>query len=366
MEFDSNITVMIGANGTGKTTILEIIYNILSENFKYFLKYRNFTFINLEIMQDNKNIKISIKRENDDIQLKVNNKKVENLKEFINLEKIIYAPTEVNFINIESKGVSKIEGEEDKNIILDSDRMSKQLKQFLVNEKYKDLNDIAEGRIEKATRIENFKELYNNFFEDKEFIGINNNTFEPEFKIKDTNIILKIEDLSTGEKQIFFRGGSLLQNMEEKTIILLDEPEMSMHPEWQQKILDFYKNINPNSQYIISTHSAYIAVNTLPEKIRILEKNGDKVEVRDTNCAYGRTIQDVLTSVFDLDTVRNKKMDDEIEEYRNLYFSQEKNSEEQQKRFKELKEKITKYLDPNDPAISMLEFENGTKKLKEK
>lgn len=366
IEFNNNMTVMIGFNGTGKTTILEIIYNILSQNFNYFLKYNDFTFIELEIVQNNKNIKILVEKEDNDIKIQFNGKVVKNLENNLELEKVIYIPTEVNFLNIETKGVSKLEGEEDKNIILNSDRMSKQLKQFLVNEKYKDLNDIAEGKTENATRIENFKRLYNNFFEDKEFIGIDNETFEPQFKIKENGKIIKVEDLSAGEKQIFFRGGSLLQNSNEGTIVLLDEPEISMHPEWQQKILDFYKNISKEAQFIISTHSPHIAICSLPEEIRVFEKEENKIIIRDIQGSYGRTVEDVLTSIFDLETLRNEKMEKNIKEYRELFFNRESNSIEENQRLEELENIIYKYLDPNDPAISMLEFENGTMELKEK
>lgn len=366
IEFNDNMTVMIGFNGTGKTTILEIIYNILSENWNYFLKYSEFTFIELNILQDTKTIKISIKNDNNNIQIQFNGKTVNNLIEHIEFEKIIYIPTEVNFLNIQTTGVSKLEGEDDKNVILNSERMSKQLKQFLVNEKYKDLNDIAEGNINKATRIENFKRLYNEFFEDKEFVGIDIDTFEPQFRIKENNKIIKVEDLSAGEKQIFFRGGSLLQNSDKGAIVLLDEPEISMHPEWQQKILDFYKNINKNSQYIISTHSPHIAICSLPEEIRVFEKENDSIVIKNIEGSYGRTVEEVLTSIFDLETLRNEKMEKNIQEYRELFFNKEFNSPEQKKRLEELRDILHKYLDPNDPVISMIEFENGTMELKEK
>lgn len=366
IEFNENMTVMIGFNGTGKTTILEIIYNILSQNFNYFLKYKEFTFIEMEILQEGKEKIILVQKENNAIKIKVNGKMVESLEKNMNLSKILYIPTEVNFLNIETKGVSKLEGEEDKNIVLNSERMSKQLKQFLVNEKYKDLNDIAEGKTEKAIRLEKFKKLYNDFFDDKEFIGIDNETFEPQFKIKENGKIIKVEDLSAGEKQIFFRGGSLLQNSNKGVLVLLDEPEISMHPEWQQKILDFYKNISEEAQYIISTHSPHIAICSLPKEIRVLEKDENKIVIREITGSYGRTVEDVLTSIFELETLRNEEMENNIKEYRELFFNKNVNSDEQNQRLKELESIIYKYLDPNDPAISMLEFENGTMELKEK
>lgn len=77
---------------------------------------------------------------------------------------------------------------------------------------------------------------------------------------------IEINQLSSGEKQIVFRGGFLLKDKESiaGALVLVDEPEISMHPHRQKKALDFYKNLlknwswNQTSQLIITTHSPYV------------------------------------------------------------------------------------------------------------
>ena len=56
---------------------------------------------------------------------------------------------------------------------------------------------------------------------------------------------MSINELSSGEKQIVFRGGLILQNLSklEDSIMLFDEPEISLHPNWQMKIVDYYKKM---------------------------------------------------------------------------------------------------------------------------
>ncbi len=49
IELDEKLTTLVGANGTGKTTILEIIYNILSGNMEYFLDDVNFKSVLIEL-----------------------------------------------------------------------------------------------------------------------------------------------------------------------------------------------------------------------------------------------------------------------------------------------------------------------------
>ena len=43
------------------------------------------------------------------------------------------------------------------------------------------------------------------------------------------------------------------------SLITLDEPELSLHIGWQQKLLDAMYRLNPNAQLIVATHSPEIA-----------------------------------------------------------------------------------------------------------
>lgn len=363
VEFNENMTVLVGLNGTGKTTILEIIYNILSFNLEYFDRYEDFTFVELSILDNGKEKSIKIQKENS-IQVYINNEKVYEIDKLLSENKVIYAPSEVNFKNETINGVAKIEEKTSPSVLLDYDEIGRTLKQFLVNEKYKDLTDISKGNVSSANRIESFKNLYNSFFEDKEFIGIDDETFEPQIKIKSTGKILNIEDLSSGEKQIFFRGGSLLQHNAENAVILMDEPEISMHPEWQQKILGFYRGISKISQYILSTHSPHIASCCTKDEIRVIKKVGEKVALEEMGTPYGRTIEEVLTSIFELETVRNYEVQKKIDKYKSLYENKEILDDAQLKKMNELRDELNNYIAPDDPEIAMIDFKNGTDRLR--
>ena len=82
---------------------------------------------------------------------------------------------------------------------------------------------------------------------------------------KGTKQIL-IDDLSTGEKQIVYRGMFLLRNLNvlSGTVVFVDEPELSMHPLWQKKILPFYENLFKDgaglrtAQMFFATHSNFV------------------------------------------------------------------------------------------------------------
>ena len=76
-----------------------------------------------------------------------------------------------------------------------------------------------------------------------------------------------------------------MYHAENASTIIIDEPELSLHPKWQEKILSFYRNLFTNedgkqiAQLMIATHSQYIIqsamnkVNRDDVKIILLKKS---------------------------------------------------------------------------------------------
>lgn len=64
-----------------------------------------------------------------------------------------------------------------------------------------------------------------------------------------------LTNLSSGEKQLLIIFGQSLLQEEDSHIYIADEPELSLHIEWQENLVNNLKNINPNSQIIFATHS---------------------------------------------------------------------------------------------------------------
>lgn len=78
--------------------------------------------------------------------------------------------------------------------------------------------------------------------------------------------------LSSGEKQMLVILLTALVQNNEPSIIFMDEPEISLHFDWQKKLIQFIRELNPNTQIILATHSPAV----------IMEGWSDKVsEVRD-------------------------------------------------------------------------------------
>ncbi len=64
--------------------------------------------------------------------------------------------------------------------------------------------------------------------------------------------------LSSGEKQILVIMLTALVQENRHGVILMDEPEISLHIEWQQRLITLVRTLNPNTQIILCTHSPAI------------------------------------------------------------------------------------------------------------
>lgn len=62
-------------------------------------------------------------------------------------------------------------------------------------------------------------------------------------------------DLSAGEKQLLLIMLTVFMQGDKESILIMDEPEISLHIDWQNVLLDVINEINPHCQVIVSTHS---------------------------------------------------------------------------------------------------------------
>ena len=61
--------------------------------------------------------------------------------------------------------------------------------------------------------------------------------------------------LSSGEKQMLVILLTVLVRDDDHCVLFMDEPEACLHSEWQQKLIGMIRNLNPNVQLILTTHS---------------------------------------------------------------------------------------------------------------
>ena len=98
------------------------------------------------------------------------------------------------------------------------------------------------------------------------FISIINRAFANTNKTVDTtqsklqfklgeDLLESNKRLSAGEKQFLIVMLTVLMQRNEERILIMDEPEISMHLDWQRTLIENIQTLNPNCQIIIATHS---------------------------------------------------------------------------------------------------------------
>jgi len=168
-------------------------------------------------------------------------------------------------------------------------------------------------------------------------IGLSGESGLPIFRNKRGEDI-ELKDLSSGEKQLFFRILSLKRLNVNNAIILIDEPETSLHPEWQRKIIDVYRNIGENNQIIIATHSPLILGSVPSEGVRVLSRNDEGViQVEHGYQTYGKSAEDLLRASMNLGSLRHEKMEEKLEKARKLLDADSYESDEYKNLIRELK-----------------------------
>ncbi|EKK1838483.1 AAA family ATPase [Klebsiella variicola] len=66
---------------------------------------------------------------------------------------------------------------------------------------------------------------------------------------------LDLVELSSGEKQMIILLGQMYISNRKPVIYIADEPEVSLHVKWQEKLVDALLIINPKAQFLLATHS---------------------------------------------------------------------------------------------------------------
>ena len=217
------------------------------------------------------------------------------------------------------------------------------IKKTLTNETYDD-------EIKKINTI--FKDLDLNVKLDSLPSGID---AIPIFKTNEGKKI-DIKQLSSGEKHLFFRMISLKSLNINNAIIIVDEPETSMHPDWQRKIIKVYESIGENNQIIMATHSPLILGSVKTEGVRKLVRNDEgKIELEPVSQTYGKNVEHLLKLTMDLDDVRDTDTAKKLKE------ASEMIKEGNNTRYNDIISELKEQLGTTDRNIVRLELEKAIK-----
>ena len=115
-----------------------------------------------------------------------------------------------------------------------------------------------------SARKSRFQDLIDDLFKDtgKRIIRTEN-----EIRFTQIGETLVPYQLSSGEKQMLAILLTVLVEDNEPYVLFMDEPEVSLHIDWQQRLIDLIMELNPNVQIILTTHSPAVIMNGWMDKV---------------------------------------------------------------------------------------------------
>ncbi|TAH17608.1 MAG: ATP-binding cassette domain-containing protein [Cytophagales bacterium] len=266
-DLETDVNVLVGINGSGKTTILNMIMEALKPqdstelNYDFFSKFSEdmeISFVDDEIIKIDTNFN---KREPNDL-----------INELIYLTKnpVILIQTFNVPVNYDGKTQeiikeltklnpkTTLDYELGKYIMLFESYkkdIDNEISSAILNNNNKNTEDIINLVNEKYADTKSLYSIINDFFgETNKSI---NDKKEP-FYFHDNFGDTIYTELSSGEKQLLLLLLVVFLQRKQDSVLLLDEPEISLHLSWQRKLIDTLRKINPNCQLIIVTHSPSI------------------------------------------------------------------------------------------------------------
>lgn len=259
-SLDEKVNIFVGNNGTFKTTVMNIIRFLANFGEVPTIEYKSAT-----LSFDNGIVVISrpsdfVSRSND-TQITVPIRNISLNGEKITPEKYV---KQIKFDFISTFDIK------DKDVNTQQTLLDKRLVQLQSDYGYY-LNGLQKqftGYLNKQGVVT--KEVYNQIYTRKTlFDNLVNEAFKETGKVIDNEsdklrfIIdgknsIDANKLSSGEKQLLIILLTVLLEDGQEYVLMMDEPEISLHISWQYKLIEMILQLNPNVQILLTTHSPMI------------------------------------------------------------------------------------------------------------
>jgi predicted ATP-binding protein involved in virulence len=156
--------------------------------------------------------------------------------------------------------------------------------------------------------------------------------------------------MSTGEKTLMSKVLYLYFQDIKNKIILIDEPELSLHPAWQNRVLKLYENFakENNSQIIIATHSPHIIGSAKNEWVRVLTEDG---AIDNFSQSYGLEFSKVLTDIMGVNNLRTPDIEKDFKYIKQEIYS---NNYRNNPKFETIWKHLEENLESNDIDLNSL------------
>lgn len=353
--------VLAGINGSGKTSVLEILKKIFDDTNS---AQKNTLFENLkdasievefQLKDENHVVKYSFNSITDYLNEKMYlNSIFTKFKSNTKQTLLYYLP-----VNLRQVAEDRFEESDSKNfkiIHLESHKseMSILLYNDVNKEVYKNRNVTISESVQKS--IDKVSILLKGIKVATKLVDLDAESLIFESA---TGERVKFDELSNGEQNLYFKALYLRHLNINNSLILIDEPEDALHPTWQKEVAKLYQNVGENNQVIMATHSPHVMASVEPKSLFVLHINDETRKVEVINMekvgkhTKGLEPNRILREVMELDMLRDYEIQSKIDKLSKLLIINEFEKPNTQ----ELIEELTDTLGKEDPFIIRMEHQ---------
>ncbi len=244
---DPGVNIVVGQNGFGKSTMLNLIRAVLMKDDKFV-----------------KQLKAKVSITTTSGEMTFDGKQMVHNPAFGGYE----GPACFYYVNTFDVPASKKSSLSQLGLTLDQVLYQRNPDVFSFSDYRLGMLKDLRSALAKQERIDKFFELINSLFVNT------GKTIEIDDKnrviFRKGDLIIEMERLSAGEKQILLLLFTLFLMEDKPTVLLLDEPEISLHIEWQDRLISLMSELNPNCQIIMTTHSPNIFADGWEDKLTFI------------------------------------------------------------------------------------------------
>jgi len=116
---------------------------------------------------------------------------------------------------------------------------------------------------------------------------------------EDLRFRIPVDSLSSGEIEVLVFLASFLIEDYRGAILLIDEPELHLHPAWHRVILKAIRSLLSDTQIICATHSPHVLSELPPEQVRLLKRKGPLTTATMPEDSYGLDANRILEELME-------------------------------------------------------------------
>lgn len=333
----------IGQSGTGKTTLLEEIWTYPNhpkmKPQRYTHRVENFTSFLAGCLYSDNGILLDTKKALQIPSVFFTTESIQAVsRDAIFLDKITLFPFK-SYIDNYNSGWSKFK---DKIIAHQNQKIKYNAKianAFMkedIEEAEEYARELKEWQVENDTPLEDLANKYlNPLLKDFNLeVKLDFESLEEVEKIhlinKTTQQVIPMEHWSSGVENIISRTLPLYTYKFKNSIICVDEPENSLYPDVQRKIIDIYTKLAPDSQFFFATHSPIIASSFEPWEIVELKFDEEGYVYRELYYEGNNHVDNykyypqylrwdaILQNIFDLENDGSEERQELLQKFSNL------------------------------------------------